>query len=181
MCALHHRFCAVRLRTKRMPRPWDFRTFLTFFNPAACGAFASAKEIVGSVIDRVRPAFGHRMIDSPPHLPAHNRGIVVRYAGLGRRGVSRGICNGERSGSSKVRGRVCGDGAGRDDAKDKALWITLAQSWVRLAEHVARSTAAEDIVRRRRNAVAIRPGLSFKRKWLNRRARKRRRAARHCP
>jgi hypothetical protein len=25
------------------------------------------------------------------------------------------------------------------DANDKALWITLAQSWVRLAEHVARS------------------------------------------
>jgi hypothetical protein len=25
------------------------------------------------------------------------------------------------------------------DKSDKALWITLAQSWVRLAEHVARS------------------------------------------
>ncbi len=25
------------------------------------------------------------------------------------------------------------------DANDKALWITLAQSWVRLAEHVART------------------------------------------
>jgi hypothetical protein len=24
-----------------------------------------------------------------------------------------------------------------DDQKDKALWLTLAQSWVRLAEHVA--------------------------------------------
>jgi hypothetical protein len=24
------------------------------------------------------------------------------------------------------------------DRKDKALWLTLAQSWVRLAEHVAR-------------------------------------------
>jgi hypothetical protein len=24
-----------------------------------------------------------------------------------------------------------------DDTKDKALWLTLAQSWVRLAEHVA--------------------------------------------
>jgi hypothetical protein len=33
-----------------------------------------------------------------------------------------------------------------DDAKDKALWITLAQSWVRLAEHVARSATAESIV-----------------------------------
>jgi hypothetical protein len=25
-----------------------------------------------------------------------------------------------------------------DDESDKALWLTLAQSWVRLAEHVAR-------------------------------------------
>lgn len=24
-----------------------------------------------------------------------------------------------------------------DDESDKALWLTLAQSWVRLAEHVA--------------------------------------------
>jgi hypothetical protein len=25
-----------------------------------------------------------------------------------------------------------------DDTRDKALWLTLAQSWVKLAEHVAR-------------------------------------------
>jgi hypothetical protein len=25
-----------------------------------------------------------------------------------------------------------------DDDRDKVLWLTLAQSWVRLAEHVAR-------------------------------------------
>ena len=25
-----------------------------------------------------------------------------------------------------------------NDEKDKALWLTLAQSWVRLADHVAR-------------------------------------------
>ena len=30
------------------------------------------------------------------------------------------------------------------DANDKALWITLAQSWVRLAEHVARTRASSD-------------------------------------
>lgn len=28
-----------------------------------------------------------------------------------------------------------------EDDKDKALWLTLAQSWVRLAEHVARAGA----------------------------------------
>jgi hypothetical protein len=33
-----------------------------------------------------------------------------------------------------------------DDQNDKALWLTLAQSWVRLAEHVARAgdVAAND-------------------------------------
>lgn len=33
-----------------------------------------------------------------------------------------------------------------DDQNDKALWLTLAQSWVRLAEHVARAenVAADD-------------------------------------
>ena len=34
-----------------------------------------------------------------------------------------------------------------DDQSDKVLWLTLAQSWVRLAEHVARaatSVAAND-------------------------------------
>jgi hypothetical protein len=36
-----------------------------------------------------------------------------------------------------------------DDHKDKALWLTLAQSWVRLAEHVARdvSVPANDDVK----------------------------------
>jgi hypothetical protein len=29
-----------------------------------------------------------------------------------------------------------------EDTKDKALWITLAQSWLRLAEHVAHVSAA---------------------------------------
>jgi hypothetical protein len=30
-----------------------------------------------------------------------------------------------------------------DDVKDKALWIMLAQSWVRLADHVAHAATAE--------------------------------------
>ncbi|HXL66274.1 MAG TPA: hypothetical protein VN938_14585 [Xanthobacteraceae bacterium] len=29
-----------------------------------------------------------------------------------------------------------------DDQSDKVLWLTLAQSWVRLADHVARATSA---------------------------------------
>jgi hypothetical protein len=28
-----------------------------------------------------------------------------------------------------------------DDENDKALWLTLALSWVRLSDHVARSSA----------------------------------------
>jgi hypothetical protein len=31
-----------------------------------------------------------------------------------------------------------------DDDNDKALWLTLAQSWVRLADHVARASADLD-------------------------------------
>lgn len=31
-----------------------------------------------------------------------------------------------------------------DDDRDKALWLTLAQSWVRLAEHVARDALDVD-------------------------------------
>ncbi len=30
-----------------------------------------------------------------------------------------------------------------DDHSDKALWLTMAQSWVRLAEHVARTGTPE--------------------------------------
>ena len=40
-----------------------------------------------------------------------------------------------------------------DEAKDKSLWLTLAQSWMRLAEHVERAeigaraeTGAPDLV-----------------------------------
>jgi hypothetical protein len=33
-----------------------------------------------------------------------------------------------------------------DDDSDKALWLTLAQSWVRLAEHVARGPQLDDSV-----------------------------------
>jgi hypothetical protein len=32
-----------------------------------------------------------------------------------------------------------------EDPNDKALWITLAQSWVRLAEHAAHMSASGDI------------------------------------
>jgi hypothetical protein len=45
-----------------------------------------------------------------------------------------------------------------DNDNDKALWLTLAQSWVRLAEHVARAqpeySAYEGALERKPNQVA---------------------------
>ena len=44
-----------------------------------------------------------------------------------------------------------------EDANDKALWITLAQSWVRLAEHAAQTHASREGVAAVRDALAIQP------------------------
>jgi len=49
-----------------------------------------------------------------------------------------------------------------EDANDKALWITLAQSWVRLAEHAAHMSAnseAASIIGRDavKDALALQP------------------------
>jgi hypothetical protein len=32
-----------------------------------------------------------------------------------------------------------------EDDQDKALWLTLAQSWIRLAEHVERSDGGRNL------------------------------------
>ncbi|MGH6673205.1 MAG: hypothetical protein ACRECV_14690 [Xanthobacteraceae bacterium] len=45
-----------------------------------------------------------------------------------------------------------------DDEGDKALWLTLAQSWVRLAEHVARGPLPVEEHDRRETADAASPG-----------------------
>jgi hypothetical protein len=49
-----------------------------------------------------------------------------------------------------------------EDANDKALWITLAQSWVRLAEHAAHMSASSEAAAIAgkaavQNALALRP------------------------
>jgi hypothetical protein len=49
-----------------------------------------------------------------------------------------------------------------EDASDKALWITLAQSWVRLAEHAAHTGAGSDVAAIAgmdavKNALALQP------------------------
>jgi hypothetical protein len=41
-----------------------------------------------------------------------------------------------------------------EDESDKALWLTLAQSWVRLAEHVASAQARAESVEACDDAVA---------------------------
>jgi hypothetical protein len=44
-----------------------------------------------------------------------------------------------------------------EDANDKALWVTLAQSWVRLAEHAAQTHASREGVAAVRDALAVQP------------------------
>jgi len=39
--------------------------------------------------------------------------------------------------------------------KDKALWLTLAQSWVRLADHVARMSTADGSADGGADALAV--------------------------
>jgi hypothetical protein len=41
------------------------------------------------------------------------------------------------------------------EANDKALWITLAQSWVRLAEHAAQMSASREGIAAVRDALAV--------------------------
>jgi hypothetical protein len=41
-----------------------------------------------------------------------------------------------------------------EDDSDKALWLTLAQSWVRLAEHVARGPQLHDDLAQGPDAVS---------------------------
>jgi hypothetical protein len=42
------------------------------------------------------------------------------------------------------------------DQKDKALWLTLAQSWVRLAEHVARANNRSESAQSDEEIFAVR-------------------------
>jgi hypothetical protein len=42
-----------------------------------------------------------------------------------------------------------------EDDRDRALWLTLAQSWVRLAEHVARNRQTPPSADDGKNALAV--------------------------
>jgi hypothetical protein len=75
------------------------------------------------------PAFGHQPIPPSPNLQAEIQPVLRTC-----KGNAMGIAHDHRRYAEE-----CVAMAQRsDDDNDKALWLTLAQSWVRLAEHVAR-------------------------------------------
>jgi hypothetical protein len=79
---------------------------------------------------RNRPAFGHAWIDSPPYFAAHIRcGVALNGDGV------MGTPQDHRKWAEECM--IMASAA--DTQKDKALWLTLAQSFVRLAEHVERA------------------------------------------
>jgi hypothetical protein len=78
------------------------------------------------------PAFRRPVIATMPHLAI---GILLGVAL--RREVIMGTTQDHRRAAEEcvAMARLAAS------ANDKALWLTLAQSWVRLAEHVARAEA----------------------------------------
>jgi hypothetical protein len=132
-CALHHIFCcsaartdmhAIYLKVQRIfnhpfsLRVGHWRAQLPFFASHA-------------------PALRHRLIAGAPYFDAHNpRGVAL----VGD--VMMGIIQDHRSRNHRRHAEECVAMArAADDQSDKVLWLTLAQSWVRLAEHVARATS----------------------------------------
>jgi hypothetical protein len=86
------------------------------------------------------PSFGHRTIQWPPNLPIQIGLVVYLRQCCVRRGSTMGTTQDHRRCAEE-----CVAMAQRsDDDSDKALWLTLAQSWVRLAEHVARGPHLTD-------------------------------------
>ena len=78
------------------------------------------------------PPFGHAVIASPPHFPSQIE-MVLRSVG----DVVMGTIQDHR----KYAEQCVAMARLSEDDSDKALWLTLAQSWVQLAEHVARAEA----------------------------------------
>jgi hypothetical protein len=48
-----------------------------------------------------------------------------------------------------------------EHTNDKALWVTLAQSWVRLAEHAAQAQTSRDDHASREGVAAVRDALAI--------------------
>ena len=83
------------------------------------------------------PALRHRLIVGAPYFAGDNpRGVAL----VGD--LMMGIVQDHRSRNHRRHAEECVAMArAADDQSDKVLWLTLAQSWVRLAEHVARATS----------------------------------------
>ena len=75
------------------------------------------------------PAFGHHEIVAPPN----SRIDIAAFCC---------VCQGMAMGTTREHRRCAEECVAMarlsDDDTDKALWLTLAQSWVRLAEHSER-------------------------------------------
>src|ERR1700691_846611 len=83
------------------------------------------------------PGLRHRLIVGAPYFAGHNpRGVAL----VGD--VMMGIIQDHGSRNHRRHAEECVAMArAADDQSDKVLWLTLAQSWVRLADHVARATS----------------------------------------
>jgi hypothetical protein len=79
------------------------------------------------------PAFGHPTIPPLPHLAIHIHAGVDQSGGVMGTPQDHRKCAEECFAMAQLS---------RDDS-DKALWLTMAQSWVRLAEHVARGETCD--------------------------------------
>jgi len=83
------------------------------------------------------PVLCHRLIVGAPYFARHN---PVRVASVGD--FMMGIIQDHRSRNHRRHAEECiAMARAADDQSDKVLWLTLAQSWVRLADHVARATS----------------------------------------
>jgi hypothetical protein len=124
MCAAPHIFHgAAKTKTHAMPLN---RKELS--KPYNCCAENTMPSFVLST-----PVFCHQMIVPPPHLPFPMRAGVA----------SVGDCAmGTTQDHRKWAEECVAMARAADDHSDKALWLTLAQSWMRLAEHVARNEGA---------------------------------------
>jgi hypothetical protein len=107
----------------------------------------SVPDAVG--IEGSPPSFSHPTIPSVPQSLRHNRPSVASESVASvRSGVIMGTTDHRKCAEECVAmARLA------DAESDKALWLTLAQSWVRLAEHVARmeeratvAEASEEVV-----------------------------------
>jgi len=82
------------------------------------------------------PRLRHGTIDSVPYLATQMRG---------RLGIESGTYEmGTIENHRKYAEQCVAMARLSEDDSDKALWLTLAQSWVRLAEHVARGEQHEE-------------------------------------